>query len=59
MIDTLKTEGRKYSLIHFKDKLDKNKEIEKQIQIEKIKEVFKDNDIKDNSNIFNLKIIIK
>ena len=49
MIDTLKTEGRKYSLIHFKDKLDKNKEIEKQIQIEKIKEVFKDNDIKDNN----------
>ena len=49
MIDTLKTEGRKYSLMHFKDKLDKNKEIEKQIQIEKIKEVFKDNDIKDNN----------
>ena len=49
MIDTLKTEGRKYSLIHFKDKFDKNKEIEKQIQIEKIKEVFKDNDIKDNN----------
>ena len=49
MSDTLKTEGRKYSLMHFKDKLDKNKEIEKQIQIEKIKEVFKDNDIKDNN----------
>ena len=49
MIDTLKTEGRKYSLMHFKDKLDKNKEREKQIQIEKIKEVFKDNDIKDNN----------
>ena len=49
MIDTLKTEGRKYSLMHFKDKLNKNKEIEKQIQIEKIKEVLKDNDIKDNN----------
>jgi len=46
----LKTEGRKYSFIYFKDKLDKNKEIEKQIQIEKIKEVFKNNDSKENNN---------
>ena len=50
MSDTLKTEGRKYSLIYFKDKLDKHKEIEKQMQIEKIKEVFKNNDSKENNN---------
>ena len=50
MIDTLKDEGRKYSLIYFKDKLDKKKELEKQMQIENIKKVFIDNDIKDNDN---------
>ena len=49
MIDSLKTEGRKYSLIHFKDKIDKDNETQKQIQIEKIKKVFKDNDKKENN----------
>lgn len=55
MIESLKTEGRKYSLIYFKDKIDRDKEIQKQMQIDKIKNVFIDNE--ESSNICNQNVI--
>ena len=52
MIDKVKTESKKYYLIHGKIKDDKedNDDIKKQIQIEKIKKVFRDNDLNEKKN---------
>ena len=52
MIDKTKTEGKKYYFLHGKIKGDKedNEDMKKQIQIEKIKKVFRDNDVNEKKN---------
>ena len=52
MIDKVKTESKKYCFIHGKIKDDKedNDDIKKQIQIEKIKKVFRDTDLNEKKN---------
>ena len=53
MIDKTKTEGKKYYFLHGKIKGDKeedDEDMKKQIQIEKIKKVFRDSDVNEKKN---------
>ena len=51
-MEKLKTVSKKYSILHGKRKEEKEDINKKQIQIEKIKKIFRDNDINEKNNIY-------